>query len=135
MKNLKQTLEEAYQIAKKNNAIQMTRHSKYADRRQKCTKIEPGDLVLVRIKAPGRDYKVADKWENIPYRVLNQYGKKPVFMVQSVREKGDNNVKTLHRSMLFPLTSPQFENLMNQDQRTQALVKSNLLMAIHFNRN
>ena len=135
VKNLKQTLEEAYQIAKENNAIQMTRHSKYADRRQKCTRIEPGDLVLMRIKALGRDYKVADKWESVPYRVLNQYGKKPVFMIQSVRERGDKNVKTIHRSMLFPLTSPQFENLMDQDHRTQALVKSNLLMAIYFNRN
>ena len=61
VKNLKQTLEEAYQIAKENHAIQMTRHSKYTDRRQNCARVEPGDLVLVRIKALGRDYKVADK--------------------------------------------------------------------------
>ena len=67
MQQLKQTLEEAYKIAKENNAIQMTRHSKYVDKRQNCAKVEPGDLVLIRIKAPGRDYKIADKWESTPY--------------------------------------------------------------------
>ena len=133
VKQLKQTLEEAYRIVKENNAIQMTRHRKYVDKRQNCAKIEPGDLVLIRIKAPGRDYKIADKWESIPHRVLNQYGHKPVFTVQSVKESGGKNTKTLHRSMMFPLSSPQFENVMEQNSKTQALVKSNLLMSIHFN--
>ena len=29
-------------------------------------KIEPGDLVLVRVKAFGPDHKIADRWEQSP---------------------------------------------------------------------
>ena len=66
-------------------------------------RVEPGDLVMVRIKALGRDHKIADKWESVPYRVLNQYGRKPVFMVQSIRETGDRNVKNSSQEYVIPL--------------------------------
>ena len=111
----------------------MGRHKRYFDQKHKCMRVEPGDLVMVRIKALGRDHKIADKWKSVPYRVLNQYGRKPVFMVQSIRETGDRNVKTLHRNMLFPLSSKQYENLDEQNSRLTALAKSNILMAEHFN--
>ena len=54
-------------------------------------------------------------------------------MVQSIKETGSENVKTLHRNMLFPLNSKQFENLLEQGSRMSALAKSNILMAEHFN--
>ena len=34
-------------------------------------KIVPGDLVLVRVKAFGPDHKIADQWEQVPYKVLS----------------------------------------------------------------
>ena len=68
-------------------------------------KVEPGDLVMVRIKAFGREHKIADKCQTVLYRVLNQNGRKPVFMDQSIKETGDKNIKILHRNMLFSLSS------------------------------
>ena len=88
---------------------------------------------MVRIKAFGRDHKIADKWEAVPYRVLSQHGRKLVFMVRNIKETGNENVKTLHRNMLFPLSSKQFENLLEQGSRMSELAKSNILMAEHFN--
>ena len=35
--------------------------------------------------------------------------------------------------MLFPLSSKQFENLLEQGSRMSALAKCNILMAEHFN--
>ena len=133
VRKLKQTLEQAYEIAKGVNSDQMLRHKRYFDQKHKCMKIEPGDFVMVRIKAFGRDHKVVDKWEMTPYRVLSQNGKKPVFMVQNVRESGTKNIRTLHRNMLFPLSSKQYENIREQSSWIQALAKSNILMAQHFN--
>ena len=130
---LRKILEQAYSLAREINSDQMGRHKRYFDQKHKCMRVEPGDLVMVRIKALGRDHKIADKWESVPYRVLNQYGRKPVFMVQSIQETGDRNVKTLHRNMLFPLSSKQYENLDEQNSRLAALAKSNILMAEHFN--
>ena len=109
----------------------MGRYKIYFDQKHRCMRVEPGDLVMVRIKAFGRDHKIADKWESVPYRVLNQNGKKPVFMVQSVKESGTRNIRTLHRNMLFPLSSKQYENVLEQDSRTELLAKSNILMAQH----
>ena len=65
-------------------------------------KIEPGDLVLVRVKAFGPDHKIADRWEQTPYRVLTQLHNSPVFKVQPVDGEDENSVRVLHRNMLFP---------------------------------
>ena len=135
VRKLKQTLEQAYEIAQRASSDHMLRHKKYFDQKHKCMKIEPGDLVMVRIKAFGRDHKVADKWEITPYRVLSQNGKKPVFMVQSVKESGTRNIRTLHRNMLFPLSSKQYESIQENNFRRQALVKGNILMTEYFNKD
>ena len=121
VKKLKQTLEQAYEIAQGASSDHMLRHKKYFDQKHKCMKIEPGDFVMVRIKAFGRDHKVADKWERTPYRVLSQNGKKPVFMVQSVKETGTRNIKTLHRNMLFPLSSKQYESIQENNFRETSI--------------
>ena len=71
---LKKTLKQAYNLVREANSEQMGRHKRYFDQKHRCMKVEPGDLVMVRIKAFGRDHKIADNWETVPYRVLNQYG-------------------------------------------------------------
>ena len=133
VRQLKKMLEQAFILARETSSEQMGRYKRYFDQKHKCMKIEPGDLVMVRIKAFGRDHKIADKWEAVPYRVVGQDGRKPVFLVQSIKETGDKNVKTLHRNMLFPLSTNQYNNLLEQNSRISALAKSNILMAEHFN--
>ena len=56
-------------------------------------------------------------------------------MVQSVKQSGTRNIRTLHRNMLFPLSSKQYENIQEQNSRIEALAKSNIHMAQHFNQD
>ena len=99
-------------------------------------KLVPGDTILVRIKAFGADRKITDKWEQQPYVVLEQMPNQPVFKVKPTGDDGEENVRTLHRNMLFPIQSsreePEQENVPVQNANV-ALQKANLLMDICFN--
>ena len=55
-------------------------------------KIEHGDLVLVRVKAFGPEHKIADRWEQTPYKVLSQLHHSLVFKVQSVDGEDENSI-------------------------------------------
>ena len=88
-------------------------------------KLAPGDLVLVRVKAFGPNHKIADRWEQIPYRVLAQHQDSPVYKVQLTTEKGEEGIHTLHRNMLFPLQSVRDEETTGQND---ALVWADLAM-------
>ena len=92
-------------------------------------KIVPGDLVLVRVKAFGPDYKIADHWEQVPYRVLSQYHNSPVYRVQPVNENTEENIHTLHRNMLFLLQSIRENETLSQNE---ALVQADLAMMKYF---
>ena len=64
-------------------------------------KIVLGDLVLVRVKAFGPDHKIANSWEQVPYRVLLQHKDSPVYKVQPVNDDTEKNIRTLHRMCYF----------------------------------
>ena len=67
--------------------------------------LRPNDLVLVHVKAPTGDHKIADQWETTPHHVLSQLANQPVFKVQPVDAEDDENIHILHRNMLFPVQS------------------------------
>ena len=72
--------------------------------------------------------------EETPHQVLSQLADQPVFRVQPVDAVGDENIRVLHRNMLFPIqsvTDPDFV-IVNNDKHF-ALMKANLLMDLHFN--
>ena len=99
-------------------------------------KIEPGDLVLVRIKAFGPDHKIADRWEQTPYKVLPQLHNSPVFKVQPVDGENENSIRVLHRNMLFPFQTIRTETDSEKEIRASSavlLAKANQLMEEHFN--
>ena len=91
-------------------------------------KLAPDDIVLVRVKAFGADHKIADKWKQSPYRILIQLGSQPVFKIQEVGSEGDENIKVLHRNMLYPLLT--YEGTVTDKQTL--LVKANMLMDLYF---
>ena len=66
-----------------------------------CTKLEPGDLVLVRQKAFLEKHKIQDRWENESYTVLEQV--RPDALIFRVARDGEAKSRTLHRNMLLPL--------------------------------
>ena len=70
---------------------------------------------MVRVKALTGDHKIADQWEDIPHRVIDQLGDQPVFKVQPITAISDSSIRVLHRNMLFPLK--KVKNLILKNQR------------------
>ena len=101
--------------------------------------LKPEDLVLVHVKAPTGQHKIIDRWEDKQYQVLSQLEDQPVFWVQPEDAVDDENIRGLHRNMLFPIqtvrdqspTTTTTESI-NKNKRYFALMKANLLMDIHF---
>ena len=96
-------LQWAYQKDQDNNKRESECHKRYYDQRMRCMKLKPNDLVMVRVKALTGDHKIAEQWEDAPHRVIDQLGDQTVFKVQPVNATPDNNIRVLHRNMLFPL--------------------------------
>ena len=98
-------------------------------------KLVPGDTVLVRIKAFGADRKIADKWEQKPYIVLEQILNQLVFKVKPIDDDDKSSMRTLHHNMLFPIQST-WEESEQEDvptvQSNLALQNANLLMDAYF---
>ena len=92
-------------------------------------KLIPGNLVLVRVKAFGPDHKIADRWEQVPYRALSQHNNSLVYKVQLINENTDESVCTSHRNMLFPLQSIREDEDLGQND---ALVQAHLAMMKYF---
>ena len=59
-RKLQDRLRWAYQKAQKNNQKESEHHKKYYDKRMRCMTLIPDDLVLVHVKAPSGDHKIAD---------------------------------------------------------------------------
>ena len=131
---LQARLKWAYQKAQETNKKESEHHKKYFDQRMRCMSLKPNDSVLVHAKAPSDNHKIADQWEDIPHGVLSQLDDQPVFQVQPVDATNDENIRVLHRNMLFPIQSvTDLDSASTEDDKHVALMKANLLMDIHFN--
>ena len=100
----------AFKVAKETNNHEAMCQKQYYDRHIRCQNLLPGDLVLVKQKGSSGNYKIDDKWELNPYRVLEQMsdpkGKlTPVFRIEEVVKVGALRLRTLHRNMLYPYRS------------------------------
>ena len=127
-------LQWAFQKAQENNKRESECHKRYYDQKMRCMKLEPDDLVMVRVNALTGDHKIADQWEDIPHRVIDQLGNQPVFKVQPITAISDSNIRVLHRNMLFPLKTSEKSNLKKpENAESIALMKANVLMDIYFN--
>ena len=110
----------------------MNHHKRYYNKRVRCLKLAINDIVLVRVKAFGNDRKVANKWEQTPYREVEQIPNRPVFKVQNLEDY--MKICTLYRNMLYPLKTVQ------EDSTDDVIIKNvnvqlqdtNNLMLKHF---
>ncbi|VDI38875.1 Hypothetical predicted protein [Mytilus galloprovincialis] len=102
IKGLRDRLSSAYQLASEaSKKAQATQKEAY-DLRVRGASIQKGDRVLVKIVYFDGRHKLADKWEDIPYVVLDQPNQEiPVFTV--IREDGEGKTKKLHRNLLLPV--------------------------------
>ena len=131
---LYEKLQWAYHKAQENSKKESECHKKYYDQRMRCMKLASGDLVMVRVKALTGNHKIADRWEDIPYEVIDQLDDQPVFKVRPITASSDKDIKVLHRNMLFPIkTSGEHTLAESGNAQSIALMKANLLMDIYFN--
>ena len=99
VQNLKKRLENAFQKANAFCEKEAVRSKQCFDRTAKCSKLLPGDLVLVRKKGLTSKHKIADRWESEPYEIVSQRSDGlPVYTVMR-----NGRERTLHCNMLFPL--------------------------------
>ena len=59
-KKLHARLKWVYKIAQENSQRESEHHKQYYDKRMRCMRLKPDDLVLVHAKAPSGDHKIAD---------------------------------------------------------------------------
>ena len=64
--------------------------------------IIPGDIVLVRQKVFGAQHKIEDRWELPVYKVLEQCGDSLLYKVQKIGGTEGEDLRVLHRNMLYP---------------------------------
>ena len=93
---------------------QKAKYKGHYDKKVHCTKLEPGDLGLVRQKAFLGKHKIQDRWENEPYTVLAQV--RPDAPIFGVARDGEIKSRTLHRNMLLPLLQIVESDLVVDDQ-------------------
>ena len=72
VQELKKRLENAFQKANAFCEKEAIRSKQHFDRTAKCSKLLPGDLVLVKKKGFSSKHKIADKWETEPYEIVPQ---------------------------------------------------------------
>ena len=102
---VKDRLQSAYKAANQASKEATKRRAKYYNRKVKGVSLECGDLVLVKNVGLKGKHKLADRWKQEVYVVIEQPNKDiPVFKVRSEKREGPDRV--LHRNFLLPLTLP-----------------------------
>ena len=129
-RKLRARLNWVFRVAKDVNDKEAERQKRFYDKRMRCQKLVPGDFVLVKKKGSSSTYKIDDKWEENPYKVVEQCRNDkmkliPVFKLFEVVKEGTPRKKTLHRNMLYP-----YQSVVEAD--TPLLVKCNQLMDLYF---
>ena len=105
----------AYKVTKETSSKESERHKQYYDHKFGCMALAPDYMVLIRIKALGQDYKIADKWDQNPYVVISQMGNQPVFKVQPRDAKHQEGIKIHHYNTFYLIqTTQNYEQISTQ---------------------
>ena len=97
-------LDFAYKVAAREAQKSADRNKTNYDLKVREATLDVGDHVLIRNVGLRGKNKLADKWDNDPYIVIDIPDRNvPVYKVQ--RESGNPSVKTLHRNMLLPFSA------------------------------
>ena len=118
MKRLKHKLEWAFQKAQENIQCDMISRKKYHDKSVHCHKLEVGDLVLLRDKKPGSNYKIADQWVEGIFEVVSQKETSPVFKIRQLETVKEH---VIHRNMIHPARSTVQDELLSEGNCVRAL--------------
>nr|ATA66766.1 env [Haliotis discus hannai] len=109
IKELRQRLSDSYKLATVAAEKARGRQQDLYNIKIRGATLTSGDRVLVKQLAFDGKHKLADRWENDTYVVVDQPNPDvPVYRVQ--KENGEGRFRTLHRNLLLPvgsLGSPQ----------------------------
>ena len=105
VRKLKERLHFAYKKAQEAAKRSASQHKRYYDLKVRNSGIlHPGDPVLVRNVGLRGKHKIADRWENQPYVVVEQpHADIPVYVVKRENSKS-KKTRTLHRNLLLPFS-------------------------------
>jgi hypothetical protein len=102
VKNLRDKLTHAYQLATEASRNAQVRQKEGYDIKVRGATIQKGNRVLVKQVSFDGKHKLADTWEKVPYVVVDQANSAiPVFTV--IREDGEGRTRILHRNLLLPV--------------------------------
>ncbi|KAL1268489.1 hypothetical protein QQF64_033852 [Cirrhinus molitorella] len=100
VKNLKSSLQESFRIAVEHSKRMAEKNKTCYDKHVTASELENGDRVLVRsVRLRGKN-KLADKWEETVYVVVDRVGDLPVYKVCPESQAGP--IRTPHRDLLLP---------------------------------
>ncbi|XP_053385474.1 neurofilament heavy polypeptide-like [Mercenaria mercenaria] len=100
VKDLQNKLETSREIANRSLEKARNKQKHQFDKKAKAVQINIGDTVLVKILAFDGKHKIADRFEEEVYQVVEQPSKEiPVFIVKAP----DGKVRRLHRNHLLPV--------------------------------
>ena len=103
IESLKDKLRYTYKLASTKADQSRQRQKQSYDKRVRQSVIDIGDRVLIKRTGFTGKHKLANKWENVPYVVVDQPNKDiPVYRL---KEEGGVTEKILHRNLLLPIGS------------------------------
>ncbi len=118
---LKDRLQEVYDIALQESKKSAETYKHHYDLRVRHSDLQPGDRVLVRNVGLRGRHKLADKWEATPYIVKRKpMSDVPVYEVYPENSR-TSKVRTLHRNLLLPFMSLPGPDI---NQQPQTIVSS-----------
>ena len=110
VQTLRNHLEYAYKKARLIDSKESKRNKQQYDMKVRCSKLDIGDLVLVRKEPFTGKHKIADHWENDIYEVMSL--RNDGIPVLTVKNLNGGKEWKLHHNMLFPLNQNiQSDNL------------------------
>lgn len=101
---IRDRLAAAYRTAELALNKSRDRQARNYDRKVRGQKLQAGDAVLVRNVGLKGKQKLADRWQEVPFTVLDQ----PNEDVPVYRVKRGKLIKTLHRNLLLPIELPLY---------------------------
>lgn len=101
VERMKEDLRHAYKLSLQNAQKTQQRNKRLYDQRVKFRVLEKGDCVLVKNLATTGKQKLQDRWNSLPYLVLEKLQNLPVYRVKP--KSGTGGVRTLHRDHLLPI--------------------------------
>lgn len=101
VERMKEDLRHAYKLSLQNAQKTQQRNKRLYDQRVKFRVLGKGDCVLVKNLATTGKQKLQDRWNSVPYLVVEKLQNLPVYRVKP--KTGTGGVRTLHRDHLLPI--------------------------------